>query len=407
MKKEFVTVRQNETVIKVLNTKIDAVRVKDLTKRGVRVYENGLIGISGAIGNLSDDALVAMAKENLSVGIKYPYELTKQDEDHRDYRVKAIDSEQLVSITEQMLTFFRMEFPEFDFSEKIGFNETQIEFNNSEGLELSYQDAIFEIELILKEKSSSNLFDGFISYQGRTLDMDKFVSFNKMLLRAQGNAVLLPRGEKLPIFMTDTSKMKIFLNKALNGENYANNSSIFSQKMGQKIFNSKLTIEQNFDPTEMARPFFDHEGVKLNGDKLALIENGVLKDVFSDKKTAAIYGIRHTGGATGEYDSMPMLSATSLRCRNDSENIKKVLNGKPAIIVAMAEGGDFTADGHYASPVQLGYLFDGEKIIGKLPEFTVTSKLSDMLGDDYIGTFENPFYMSESGQLQGYYLTVK
>ena len=133
----------------------------------------------------------------------------------------------------------------------------------------------------------------------------------------------------------------------------------------------------------------------------------MLTNVFTDKKTAVSHGLKHTGGASGEYDSMPTLTRTSLRCQNDSKDIKKELDGKPAIFVLMAEGGDFTSDGHYASPVQLSYLFDGEKIIGKLPEFTVTSTLFDMLGDDYIGTFENPFYMSENGQLQGYYLTVK
>ena len=142
--------------------------MKDLTKRGARVYKDGLIGISGTIGNLPDEHLVEMAKENLNVGIKYPYELTRQDKDHRNYSIKVLDSEEIVSITEQILTFLRVEFPEFDFSEKIGFNEHQVEFYNSEGLELSYQDAIFEIELILKEESSSNLFDGFIVYQGRT-----------------------------------------------------------------------------------------------------------------------------------------------------------------------------------------------------------------------------------------------
>ena len=94
------------------------------------------------------------------------------------------------------------------------------------------------------------------SIKGEHFDMDQFIGFNKMLLRAHNNAVSLPKGDKLPVFMTDSTKMQIFLNKALNGENYANNSSLFSQRIGQKIFNSKLTIDQNFNPTEMLRPFF-------------------------------------------------------------------------------------------------------------------------------------------------------
>jgi hypothetical protein len=43
MIKEFVTIKSKETAIKIQSSKIDAIRVKDITKKGVRVYDNGLI----------------------------------------------------------------------------------------------------------------------------------------------------------------------------------------------------------------------------------------------------------------------------------------------------------------------------------------------------------------------------
>lgn len=61
--------------------------------------------------------------------------------------------------------------------------------------------------------------------------------------------------------------------------------------------------EDSFDPTEMLRPFFDHEGVKLTGDKQNLIGNGLLMLVFADKKTAASYDLKHTGDASGKMTS--------------------------------------------------------------------------------------------------------
>ncbi|MBN2220936.1 MAG: hypothetical protein JW708_01935, partial [Vallitaleaceae bacterium] len=72
-------------------------------------------------------------------------------------------------------------------------------------------------------------------------------------------------------------------------------------------------------------------------------------------------------------------------------------------------GGDFTPDGNFAAPVQIAFLFDGNTILGKLSEFTMKSNLYKMLGEDYIGTFENKFfYQGDMGtQIQGYYMEVE
>ena len=69
MKKEFITVSEKETVLRIQACKIEAVRSKDIVKKGVRVYEGGKIGISGAVGDISDDVLVERAVENLATNI--------------------------------------------------------------------------------------------------------------------------------------------------------------------------------------------------------------------------------------------------------------------------------------------------------------------------------------------------
>ncbi|NLJ59932.1 MAG: hypothetical protein GX338_03180, partial [Firmicutes bacterium] len=77
MKKEFITIREKETAARVQNTRINAVRTKNIVKKGVRVYANGNIGISGAIGEVAEETLVENAVRNLSTGICYPYPLSK------------------------------------------------------------------------------------------------------------------------------------------------------------------------------------------------------------------------------------------------------------------------------------------------------------------------------------------
>jgi len=248
MEKEFITIREKETAVRIQNTNINAIRTKDIVKKGLRVYKDGKIGISGAIGDIFDQALVDNAIENLSADISYPYDLSANLKDHRNYSKEKISSNELANLAEEILKRLREEYSDFDFSESINTKEITVSMKNTQGLDLEYKDAYMALGLILKEKKSANVFDGFLQYYGRSFDKDKFWQFNEELLAAYRKKVSLPEGETLPVFMFDFSELDNFLSRSLNGELYATGSSLFSNKMGEKLFNEKITIQQNRDP---------------------------------------------------------------------------------------------------------------------------------------------------------------
>lgn len=407
MQKEFITIKEKETAIRIQNTKVDALRTKDIVKKGVRVYQDDRIGISGAIGDISRDALVNNAIKNLKAGISYPYDLSKGIKDHRDYSKKKIEDTELMDLSEGILEKLRIKYRDFDFSESISTKELTWKMENTEGLDLEYRDEYMTLGLILKEKKSANLFDGFLQYAGRSFDLDKFWAFNEELLEAYGNEVALPEGEVLPVFSFELSELQNFLSRSLNGEVYATGGSIFSNKIGDKLFNERITIAQDMNPRHNPAPFFDMEGVVAKNDCYNLIKKGQLTGVYTDKRAADIYNLPHTGAASGGYDGMPEIFRAPLRFAIDSEDIKAALDGRMAILAMVSSGGDFTSDGNFAAPVQAGFLFDGHRIIGKLPEFTMRSHLYKMLGEDYIGTFKNKhLYIGEELLLQGYNMTI-
>lgn len=411
MKQEYITIREQETTARVQASTVQAVRLKDVTKKGVRVYKDGKIGVSGAIGDASQKFLLESAVQNLSAGIAYPYPLTSDYKDHRSYKKSPLSSQELLDHAEEILAILRQDYPDFSFSEYIGTNEIQVEMGNTEGLDLEYQDAFVVVQLILKERATANLFDGGIVCQSRQFDLDQFLRSNRSFLDAYRNKVDLPKGDVLPVFTMDMSSLKSFLGQALHGERFAKGSSLFSGKLGQSLFSERVTLDLVRDPVRSAQPFFDSEGVVLPGDCLSVIERGRLTRLLTDKKTAHIYNLPHTGSATGAYDDPPTIDGAhgqSLAFRTDRQDIAGSLKGQHAIFTLICSGGEFTADGSYATPVQVSFLFDGERLLGKLPEFTMRSHLKNMLGEDYIGTFDNTsLYMGDvPTQLQGYYMTI-
>ena len=409
MKKEQITIKTRETALKIQNTSVNAVRIKDILKKGIRVYDQDKIGIAGSIGESSEEELFNQAKQNLTAGIPYPYDLSSDRKDHRNYQKEAPGSDDLLMKTEAILKMLQEEYSDFDFSETIRTQHITHQMSNSEGLDLEYRDAWTSLGFIFKTKKSVNLFDGFLSYEGRTFVMEEVFASSRMMLDAYRKPLDLPETDTLPVAMLHFRELNQFLCKSLNGENYATGSSIFSGKLQEKLFSDKIRLEQNRDPRYHAEKFFDAEGSVLPEDKCLLIENGQLLKVLSDKKTSALYRLPHTGSASGSYDDIPTLSSAPLRFATDSSDLKSALNGQLAVLVMISAGGDFTSDGNFAAPVQASFLFDGTNILGRLPEFSIQSNVYQMLGKDYIGTFDNHslHFGDFPSQIQVYRMKVK
>ncbi len=407
MKKETVLIQDTETAVKVQNSRIAAVRKKDIAKKAVRVYDKDLIGIGGAVGDIGWNTLEKSAVEDLESGIPYPHGIEGGLRDHRDYRRKSFTDEGLQMAMEKILGTLNEKFPALRFSEGLKQKETLHRMENTDGLDLEYRDAHTELFLLVKEKEGANLFDNMIVYYGRDFDVDGFLDHADRFLTAHLEKASLPEGKKVPVFFLMNDSLLGFLNRALNGEAYATGSSLLSGKLDAKIFNERITIEQNRDPEIAFTPFFDTEGVVKPCDKVELVKDGKLMNVFTDKQTASEYDLAHTGAASGGHDDVPSLSGAPLRFVPDAKNIANSLKGEPAILVSVTSGGEFTADGNYGAPVQCAYLFDGKRLLGRLPEFSIKSSLFDMLGKDYIGTFETDILpYTDKPLLQGFRMEI-
>ena len=408
MNKEYIRIKRKETSVKLQASAINSIRIKDIVRNAVRVYKDDKLGIAGAIGSTSIADLEQQAETNLAANIPYPYPIEANHKDHRDYRETNYTEQDIMTMTETLLNELNKEYDDFIYSESLQAVTIDYTMTNTAGLDLRYQDEYVNLGFVVKAKQSANLFDTFISWSGRKLDLPRLTTFAKQQLKAERNLVDLPEGDKVPVFFADLSTVGGYLVRQLNGETYGNKASLFDGKLGEKLFHDKLNVVQDDDPKTSFTRFFDAEGVTKENDRVPLITDGVLTNVFTDKKNAAKFDLPHTGSASGGYDDVPRVQMVAARPLVDSKDIAKTLNGKPAIFVMVSAGGDFTAEGHYATPVQAAYLFDGKQFIGKLPNFNMNNSIYKMLGEDYIGTFQaDHLYFSDDYYVLGCYMNVK
>lgn len=406
MIKEKYTNRVKEISVNIVQTDIDSVRKKDILKTGLRVYDKGYIGVAGAMGKADEEDLERRAIDNLSLKIPYPCEPSENLKMHLDYREDIFSDEEFVREADEVLKVLRDEFSDFTFSNKMYLFEMETGLTNDLGLDLLHRDRLLTVEFVIKEKASANVFDAFAIYATRQYNREELLNIIREELTAYRNPVKLPKEGKLPVVFMDFDMVPVSkLIDELNGYKLGTGASLFKDFIGERKFNENFTFYQSAEKEDLRFiEFFDAEGVVNEGFKYALIENGRIMSPYTDKKTAHKFNLPLTGSAVGEYDKVPSLSPRYFKVKSSDKTLKELLNGEMAVAVVIASGGDFTAEGVFGTPVQLAFLTDGERLIGRLPELKLSGELYSMFGEDFIGKSKDKAFLGQ--QALALYLNV-
>jgi PmbA protein len=390
--KEYYHATVIDTTLNVVNSRIESVRSKNITKTSLRVYKDQRIGVAGAIGSYKEDELLKEAMEALDRGIDYPVAPSSQLTMTQDLRKPLIAPQDLVTEFGQLLESLRELQPNYIFSNKMSLSERSNILYNDAGLKLEYADRTISAGLIFKEKSSTSVFDGAVGFRERKYDRKLILDEFNLILNAYSEKVSLPPNGRYPVvFLTEDAPVGKFIT-GLKADVLAKGGSLFSEKIGQRLFNEAFTFGQCLDPQEVyLSPFFDAEGVVNNGYTYNLIEDGVIKAPYCDKKTAHKFGFAPSGSAAAAYDGVPQTALLHPTIKKCGKSFKELLGGQTGIFVMMAAGGDFTPQGEYATPVQVALLTDGERLLGRLPEFNLSSHVYDMFGQGFRGVTDRTF----------------
>lgn len=377
--------KTREITLNVQDTAVVSVRRQKLSQTGLRVYANGRIGVAGALGVCDEGELAARARENLSLNILYPCEPSTGFMELDSRRGEMIPEEDFLAEVEEFLSELRRAQPDFSFFHQIKEEWSERRLVNDKGLDLKAQDEYISFTLLFREKGSLNIYDGVVGYAGKRYDRAEVLKLVNRVCTAYKNPVELKKAGTRPVVFLERNPTLGKLAKELNGQSFGTGSSLLAKKRGKKVFSSRFSLFQSLHPEDTYGPFFDAEGVVNDGFRYPLIKDGAVLCPYTDKTTAAKYNLPLTGSAVGSYDEVPKLGCRRLKIASSGRTVKELLGGEEGILIVMAEGGDFTPAGDYATPVQLAFAFDGEEFLGRLPQLKISGNLFTMFGKGFRG----------------------
>jgi PmbA protein len=393
MVKEKINVKKEEISINITNNYVDSIRFKNLDKTGFRVYDQGFIGISGIEGEYNEEEMFQQAIKNLQEKITYPGIPQKEEQITIQNQTVQTSNSEFIQEIEQLMSKLRKKYPDIIFSHKMNLVKQEQTLQNNQNLSLQYSDKYYELGLLMKEKTSPNLFDMF--FEATTRNYNEAFILEDISTIIDNYKIKKDIETGLQNVIIDLNAFSGKIETDLSSTILMSGASLFSGKIGQKIFSDDVTLYNTKNPDEvLGCAFFDSEGVVNDQYRFTFVDHGTLVTPLVSKKEAIQYHLPITGTGESSYDSVPQAQATQFAIEKSQKTLKELLHGEKAIYVVMSEGGDFTPSGDYASPVQLAYLVEDGKITGRVDGLSIAGNIFDFLGKNYVGRAKDSFHKS-------------
>ena len=362
--------------------KIKSFHKSNNTHTSFRVYKNGEAGIHRQVGEIEDAVGFAKAEENLFLHRPYPYTLESgkrsRNKIERDYTDK-----ELLDLAKEALAHISEKYPQFTLSGSFSMQNSHVSQTNEAGMDYENRDCHMQASFRYKHNDSTNLWDGSFSISERNFSMEKLYAMADNYLGAFEKKAEFPEEA---ILQTQYYDFVGTVSAHLNAELLSLNTSLLAGKIGQQVFSEDFTLVDDVsDEYCWHTPFWDGEGCVKENDKRVFIEKGVPLLGYADKRIAEKYNVPHTGSAYHSYSDVPTSGNTSMQIKRSTKTTKELLNGRLTIVLDNYSGGGFNEKGDYVMPVHHAFLCDGEKFLGSLPPFTLSSNMFDMFGKDFIG----------------------
>ena len=191
------------------------------------------------------------------------------------------------------------------------------------------------------------------------------------------------RTGKMPVLFSPTGSLVLGLPlmEGLNGKNVFTGVSPIRDKVGEKLFDDKVTVvdDGTLDGRFGSAPY-DDEGVPHRRN--VLVERGVLKGFLYDLKTAAQSGVESTGNGSRGLFNPPAPEPTNLILAGRNTPLAEMIAGiDEGLLVEdiLGLGQGNIISGAFSNPLSLAFKIEKGEIVGRVKDVSIAGNVYDLL----------------------------
>lgn len=388
---EVFAVFSEETTVQFEANRLKHLQTKQTTGVALRIIRNGRIGYATGTGLDEVEALVNNAVETAQfgsmAGFKLPGKTSYPLVEVMDTAVRDVSVEKMVEIGEELVARIAGHTPGILCEAGVTKGETSVRIMNSRGGQANYRRSFFGLGIEGNLISDTDmLFVGDSESSCHPITNSGAVAGEviRQLDLAENRASVPSRS--LPVIFTPDGVAGALippLLAAFSGKTVLEGASPIGNKLGQKIFDGKLWLQD--DPTltysPRSRPC-DDEGI--TSQRTPLIEQGTVANFLYDLQTAALAGTRSTGNGGRGHGGLPAPSPSAFIIAPDGTTFDEMVSDmKEGLVIEqlIGAGQGNILGGDFSGNVLLGYKVESGKIVGRVKDTMVSGNVYQVLKD--------------------------
>ncbi len=365
--------------------RLKLLETKETRGVAIRLIRKGRLGFS-ATTDLRDpakliDAAASVADLGAEAKFDFPSAAVTREVQVYDPLVEGLTAEAMIDIGKDLIDKVHAYDPSILCDAGITKHVEEVFLINSNGGEAAYKKTVIGVSLhgnLIRDTEMLDIYQEDVSCRFG----DNYQELVKKLITSfeQAKTTASVSTKSMPVIFTPkglAGTLVLPLQAALNGKTVLQGASALSDKLGQEVFDRRLSIFDDgtidFAPQSAV---CDDEGVSTR--RTPLIENGVLKNFYYDLQTAGLAGRQSTGNGFRSLYSLPGPSLTSFIFAEGNVSFDEMVRGvKEGVLVDQVMGawagnilsGDFSANLH------LGYKIENGQITGRVKDTMVAGNV--------------------------------
>jgi PmbA protein len=370
----------------------------------LRLWRNGRPGLTVAYGSVDPQGMVERSLALSQLNQPEPVELVANSKPSYPDLGKAVPVKMLIEWGKQAIALIRDVYPDVLCNSDWECDVENTRLINSKGLDCHYSDTTLSCYMSAEWVRG----DDFLSVaDGQTQrgELDPYRVAHQILQRlnwAQEN-VYTPSG-RLPVLFTSKAADMLWgtVQAALNGKQVLEKASPWAERLGQPIVAPTLTLYQDPQAGPYSCPF-DDEGNPTKS--LIFIENGILRNFYSDRTTGRQLNTGSTGnGFRPGLGSYPTPGLFNFLIQPGTASLQELIQDMDeGLIIDQILGESGGISGDFSINIDLGYLVKKGQIIGRVKDtmvagnvYTALKQIVKLGGDaDWNGSCYTPSLIVE------------
>ncbi len=369
-------------------------RLKEITTRqfrgvGLRVIHEGRVGFASTTDLRDASRLVEMAAASAAYGDKAQFDLPAQpsgapEAETYDKSVPRVSAARMVEMGNEGLALSRQANDEYLYGCGISRSTHRQRILNTRGLDVVREATDMDGSVGVQEIRDGSILQAYeFRAWGKRFATVADLTETVLDKMKKASVVVAAKLEAMPMIFAPKAAGNLLhpLEFALDGKHVHKGSSILRGRLGQQVFDERITITD--DPTVPFAPSTcptDDEGTPTR--RQDLFEKGVLKTFMADLQTAALLGIPPTGHGFRSYATRPSPSPTNVMVMGGDASFDDMLRGmKRGLIIdqTLGSGQSNIMAGEFSVNVELGFLVEDGRVVGRVKDCMVAGNVYEVL----------------------------